>query len=52
MNKKFKDQKILVQNPEYEFAKIDHEKAAVVKKTKLLEAKWKPQMDALDKEYF
>lgn len=36
MHKKFKDEKITIQNPEYEFSKIDHEKLSFVKKSKLI----------------
>lgn len=52
MHKHLKNEKIVLENPEYEFAKIDHEKLNVLKKSKLIEQKWKPQIEALDKEYF
>lgn len=49
MNKQLKNEKIILENPEYEFAKIDHEKLSITKKTRLIEQKWKPQIEALDK---
>ena len=31
---------------------MEHEQQTCEKKTKTIEAKWKPQMEALDHEYF
>ena len=52
MNNSFKNQPVVVNNPEYEIKKIEHEITNWEKKAKLVENKWKPQIEGLDNQFF
>ena len=52
LNQSLKNQPVIVNNPEYEIKKIEHEKVNWDKKSKLIENKWKPQIESLDNQYF
>lgn len=48
MHKSYKDQKIIVENPDFEMNKLEHEKKSWERRAKAVEDKWKPQFDNLD----